>query len=391
MLKMWDLFSTFLVPILCLGFYAILVSLLQEKLIYMPRQYNGQYAQYYERRQQHTSKQLMNMGSHKIIDLQYTIGNDVPQTAYFLAPPSLRKKKTGNTVPSEPFHLWMAASGNAGLALDWLDLSVEFMKRKHRTHRKHGKQQDVAAPGTVVAANNHGFLLVDYPGYGRNGGDPSPSTILESSQQALVALDNYLKRRKRRSGGTTEYDVSYVAHSIGCSAVLQHAVSLLQQGHPTVHRIVLVSPFTTMVDMAKIALPLPIPGISYLLRHQWDNVKRMRELGTALGALHRNGRNRNENGEAASRPRSKVKMTIIHGNSDEIVPVEMGQRVHEVAVEVAQENQSGGGGGESGESGDEENGGEATLFDVKYREIKNGDHNRILDKAKLSIFKAMGK
>jgi hypothetical protein len=89
--------------------------------------------------------------------------------------------------------------------------------------------------------------------------------------------------------------------------------------------------------------------------------------------------------EAASRPRVKVKMTIIHGNSDEIVPVEMGQRVHEVAVEVSRDNQSG------GEGGDEENGGEATLFDVKYREIKNGDHNRILDKAKQRIFKAMGK
>jgi pimeloyl-ACP methyl ester carboxylesterase len=225
--------------------------------------------------------------------------------------------------------------------------------------------------------------LVDYPGYGRNDGDPSPSTILESSQKALLALDNYLKRRKTKSGGTTEYDVSYVAHSIGCSAVLQHAVSLLQQGHPAVHRIVLVSPFTTMVDMAKIALPLPIPGISYLLRHQWDNVKRMRELGAALGALHRNDRNKNV--EAASRPRVKIKMAIIHGNSDEIVPVEMGQRVHEVAVEVSRDNQSG------GEGGDEENGGEATLFDVKYREIKNGDHNRILDKAKQRIFKAMGK
>jgi pimeloyl-ACP methyl ester carboxylesterase len=381
MLKMWDLFSTFLIPILCLGFYAILVSLLQEKLIYMPRHYNGQHAQYYKQRRQHTSKQLMNMGSHKIIDLQYTIGNDISQTAYFLAPPSLRTKKTGsNIASSEPFHLWMAASGNAGLALDWLDLSVEFMKRKNRKHRK---QKDVVAPGTVVAANNHGFLLVDYPGYGRNDGDPSPSTILESSQKALLALDNYLKRRKTKSGGTTEYDVSYVAHSIGCSAVLQHAVSLLQQGHLAVHRIVLVSPFTTMVDMAKIALPLPIPGISYLLRHQWDNVKRMRELGAALGALHRNDRNRNV--EAASRPRVKIKMAIIHGNSDEIVPVEMGQRVHEVAVEVSRDNQSG------GEDGDEENGGEATLFDVKYREIKNGDHNRILDKAKQRIFKAMGK
>ena len=88
----------------------------------------------------------------------------------------------------------------------------------------------------------------------------------ESSQKALLALDNYLKRRKTKSGGTTEYDVSYVAHSIGCSAVLQHAVSLLQQGHLAVHRIVLVSPFTTMVDMAKIALlclghPMSMPRI----------------------------------------------------------------------------------------------------------------------------------
>ena len=47
--------------------------------------------------------------------------------------------------------------GNAGLALDWLETAVEFMASRDRP------------PATQAA-----FLLVDYPGYGTNAGEPSP-------------------------------------------------------------------------------------------------------------------------------------------------------------------------------------------------------------------------
>ena len=40
--------------------------------------------------------------------------------------------------------------------------------------------------------------------------------------------------------------------------------------------------FTLIYLHIGLALPLPIPGISYLLRHGWDNLKSMQEIGDGL-------------------------------------------------------------------------------------------------------------
>ena len=53
--------------------------------------------------------------------------------------------------------------------------------------------------------------------------------------------------------------------------------------------------FTLIYLLLGLALPLPIPGISYLLRHGWDNLKSMQEIGDGL---LKNGKDiENGNGE----------------------------------------------------------------------------------------------
>jgi hypothetical protein len=300
-----DILSTSLIPIICIGMYAVLISLLQEKLIYMPRSYSGRHSKYYKQRRMKTNQKLMSIGSRKIINLKYTIANGMSQTAYFLPPPTSMKTNNEMEEDTTPFHLWMTSSGNAGLAYDWFDFSTEFMKLNN---------------DRISADVHHGFLLIDYPGYGRNKGDPSPSSILESSQNALHALHEHLNSNSYHHLRRNYSKISYVAHSIGCSAVLQHAVSIIKESENQINRIVLVSPFTTMIDMAKIALPMPIPGISYLLRHQWNNIKSLEDMGKYI-LLNRKGNDI-----------QKLEVTIIHGNMDEIVPVEMGRTLREVAV-----------------------------------------------------------
>ena len=249
----WDIASIGLIPLIGLAMYAVLISLLQEKLIYMPRRYDGPHAKYYKSQSTEASRILFSIGSSKIISLDYELVDGTEQTAYFLPPTSLRadarkkkkKKKRaqerkrrkeaaqsrseGNVdddvvaeevevVEEEeeeegPFHLWMAASGNAGLAMDWLDLAVEFMQETTN------KKSTLSSSST--SSTSHGFLLVDYPGYGANDGQPSPATILESTEAVLDRLDQHLALKHARH---TKYLLSYVAHSIGCSAVLQHAV-----------------------------------------------------------------------------------------------------------------------------------------------------------------------
>ena len=225
-----------LLPIIGIAFYAVLISLLQEKLIYMPRTYDGPHSKYYIKQKKQASKTLVALGGNKITNLHYTLEDGTSHTAYFLAPPMLRRnfKQNSNSdkqIQDQSFHLWMAASGNAGLALDWLDTSISFIKRRSKS------------------TLSHGFLLVDYPGYGANSGSPTPSSILESTNAALNKLDDYLIQ-KYGDRLTPKYKLSYVAHSIGCSAVLQHVVSVIQTQRTEIDRIVLVSPFTTMIEMA---------------------------------------------------------------------------------------------------------------------------------------------
>ena len=81
------------------------------------------------------------------------------------------------------------------------------------------------------------FLLVDYPGYGKNGGSPSPSTVLNSYSLALKALQSkmraYYSVKNIKNCNKEIYDaddknrfginfkLNAVAHSIGSSAALQ--------------------------------------------------------------------------------------------------------------------------------------------------------------------------
>ena len=82
-----------------------------------------------------------------------------------------------------------------------------------------------------------------------------------------------------------------------------------------------------MVDMAFLALPLPVPGIQYLLRHGWDNLARMNELSAALSTDNNNNNNNNNK----RREEEMIKMIILHGTADEIVPIGMGREVHRYA------------------------------------------------------------
>ena len=97
--------------------YAVLISLLQEKLIYMPRSYSGRHSKYYKQRRMKTNQKLISIGSRKIINLKYTIANGMSQTAYFLPPPTSMKTNNEMEEDTTPFHLWMTSSGNAGLGL----------------------------------------------------------------------------------------------------------------------------------------------------------------------------------------------------------------------------------------------------------------------------------
>jgi pimeloyl-ACP methyl ester carboxylesterase len=247
----------------------------QQRMIYFPRPYG----------------EALPLPPQKGHALGYTTSQG-RQTAFYL-PPAQGDKK--------PARLWLLCGGNASLALDWLELLADF--------------PDPAA----------GFLLLDYPGYGNNQGRPSPTTILESAETALGALAIHL--------GTDRADLDsrlmVMGHSLGAAAVLLYAAR-----HP-VGRIVLISPFTSLKDMAT---RLVGPLLARAMLHDYDNRARLQAI-------------------LSRQPPPPI--TIIHGDHDKVVPVEMGRELASLSRWI------------------------------KYREALRADHNYILVTARAEIIQAM--
>jgi len=215
----------------------------QRKLIYMPCGYGPAY--------QHD----LPVGT---VELKFETSSG-KQTAFYV--PS-----DGEAVPP-PETLWVCFNGNAARALDWLD-TVERVK----------------APGM-------GFLLVDYPGYGVSEGRPTRHSIAEASDAALLTLAQHY----RMDLPDLESRTNLLAFSIGTGTGLDFAAR-----HP-VRRVILLAPFTSLLDMARRTVGWPL---CYLLLDRYDNAARLNEL-------------------AARNPRPTV--TLFHGQADEIIPFEMGK------------------------------------------------------------------
>lgn len=162
--------------------------------------------------------------------------------------------------------VWLVFGGNGSSAVGW----GPFVD---------GVPDDAAA-----------FLLIDYPGYGANGGSPSPASIRSGSQGAVAALAAHL--------GLTLPEfaprLAVFGHSLGCAAALDYAA-----GQP-VARIVLVAPFTTMLAMARRTVGWPLCEV---LVHRFDNLASLERIVAA-----------------GSPP-----ITIIHGTADEVIPISMGR------------------------------------------------------------------
>jgi pimeloyl-ACP methyl ester carboxylesterase len=133
-----------------------------------------------------------------------------------------------------------------------------------------------------------GFLLIEYPGYGICEGTPSPLSILENSENAFQAL---LEQERWNPGDDA---IRVLGHSLGGAAALQFAAK-----HP-VHKIVVISTFTTMDDMVRATIRV---SLGRLLRHRFNNVASLKAI--------------------LSQERVP-EINIFHGEADRLVPVHMG-------------------------------------------------------------------
>jgi pimeloyl-ACP methyl ester carboxylesterase len=280
------------------GFLVLIVALLlgcQRRLIYFPRRY---------------APDELRLARGALIEVPYTTAAG-RQTAFYVPPreggddPGSARggdvKREG--VGERPDRLWVVFGGNAAQALSWLDF-VE------------------AYPDKRTA-----FLLVDYPGYGVNAGRPTRASIVESGVAALAAARGQFKFDAATSPSVS---LGLLGHSIGAAAALELAV----RDRPD--RIVLVSPFTSMMAMARRSVGWPL---CRLLFDRFDNEARLAEL-------------------AARSPRPAV--VILHGTADDIVPRRMGE-----ALAAAYPGW------------------------IVFHPVLGGDHNWIIDAHRDAIFRVM--
>ena len=220
--------------------------LYQEKLIYFPSSYRP--------------AELEGFAKVGGVTLDYETAEGAQHAYYF-------SKAGAPAAKTLPERLWIVTGGNAARALGW----VGFFSA-------HGRPDE-------------GYLLIDYPGYGANKGNPSPASIRESITAAVTAAAAHFGVAEKELTSR----ISVLGHSLGAAAALTTAID-----HGA-EKIVIVSPFTSMKDMAARTVG---KSLSHILVHRFDN-------RASLRALEDKG----------------IPVTIFHGENDTIVPTEMGKEL----------------------------------------------------------------
>ena len=232
---------------------AALLYFRQHSFIYHPRKYTPGY------------ERVLPQGA---VQLRYTTALAGNQVAFYIPP------RSG---AAHPARLWVMFSGNASVALDWLD---------------------------VVALSRNaedGFLLIDYPGYGASEGVAAIATTRGSAEKAFSTLAEQLQLADDELAQRT----CVVGLSLGAAAALDFAA------HKSAQRIILIAPFTTLREVAARLFSKPA---SYLLIENYDNRARVQEL-------------------AKREPPPQI--TIMHGTADTLIPASMGRELAESAPAIA--------------------------------------------------------
>jgi len=227
-----------LIPACILLIPCLLIVGCQSKLIYYPRPYPAGAVSDWQTRTQGTP-----------VDFSTSQGR---QRAFL----------QGNR--TNPRNLWIVCGGNGTLALDWsswIDL--------------HAPKQDA-------------WLLVDFPGYGQCEGSPNPRRIRETFQTLVPIASESVGLSKSPPPSR----LRIFGHSLGAAACLIAATEF------DIHNGVLLSPFTSTMDMGQKLIGLPI---GFLVTHRFDNAARLDDLIS----------------------KAPTRITLLHGTHDEVIPVSM--------------------------------------------------------------------
>lgn len=154
----------------------------------------------------------------------------------------------------------------------------------------HGNGEQIAdliALGRALVARGFGFFAMEYPGYGVAEGSPSE----QANYRAAEATIGHLTRQH----GIGADQLILQGQSLGTGI----AVEMALRGYG--NKLILISPYSSMVDMGKLTLPI-FPN-ELLVHDRYLNL--------------------------AKAPRVTQPTLVAHGTDDEVIPVRMGRSVAE--------------------------------------------------------------
>lgn len=152
----------------------------------------------------------------------------------------------------------------------------------------HGNGEQLADLRRVIAGlrgNGLGVLAVEYPGYGLAPGSPSEASLLSAGREALAHARDHLRVPAEK--------LVLQGQSLGSGVASQ----LAGQGNGAA--LVLISPFTSMKDLA--AHLFPAVPLGPLVRDRFDT--------------------------RSVAPSIRVPVLIVHGDRDDLVPFAMGEEL----------------------------------------------------------------
>ena len=135
-----------------------------------------------------------------------------------------------------------------------------------------------------------GLFMMSYRGYSGSTGSPSETVNVSDAKLAYEALIE---------DGVSPDDIMLYGESLGTGVAIEVAAEKKVAG------VILDSPFTSIVERAAQLYPwLPV---SLLLQDRYDSIRRIRDV--------------------------HVPIFILHGEADDIIPVDMGRRLFQAANE----------------------------------------------------------
>ncbi len=136
-------------------------------------------------------------------------------------------------------------------------------------HGNGGSLAGAVAETRGLAEAGYGLLLVNYRGYGTNPGSPSEAGFYEDGRAAFAHL---------AKGAIAPGDTIVMGNSIGSGPATQMALDF------SPHALILVSPFTSLSDIA--AETLWFLPVRALLRDRFDNAAKLGRLDMPVLIQH---------------------------------------------------------------------------------------------------------